>query len=322
MPRFRSHLALKIVLPYALLTLAIGAIGTVAATSQLSSRSQEAFDNNLIHDGFVGESVLQSHDSERRALLRFLLTSPISQVLAKPDLLQQRLERVLAVNPNAQVEATDLAGRELVGVQGHGQSQETVSHRQDLSTWPGLQYMLSGGAETVDVLQPGDHSAIFSAEVVRDSTGVGIGAVLVGESLDDLAASVKSAVHDDISLYDQLGHLRATTLNLSPDRWSQYALDQSTRNGVSPSSAVQLQRNGAGPATELLGPWTTSATNLGYVGVIASSAGLVASTNGLRLIMVLLFVAGVLLTLLIGLWLARLITRPVNTLVEATRLVS
>jgi putative nucleotidyltransferase with HDIG domain len=322
MPRFRSHLALKIVLPYAVLTLAIGAIGTVAATSQLSSRSQEAFDNQLIEDGFVTQSVLQSYDAERRAMLRLLLTAPVSQVFSRPDLLQQRLERALAIDPNAQLEATDLNGRELVGVQGHGQNQETVSHRQDLSVWPGLQYMLSGGAETADLLQPGDHPALFSAEVVRDSTGLAIGAVLVGESLDNLVTNVAAAVHDDISLYDQLGHLRATTLNLSPDRWSQLQLDQSTRNGVSPSTAVQVQRNVSGPATELLGPWSTGTSNLGYVGVVSSSAGLVATTNGLRLIMVLLFLAGVVLTLLIGLWLARLITRPVHTLVEATRLVS
>jgi len=39
MPRFSHRLALKIVLPFAALTLAIGAVGTLTATSQLSARS-------------------------------------------------------------------------------------------------------------------------------------------------------------------------------------------------------------------------------------------------------------------------------------------
>src|SRR6202022_4871195 len=73
---------------------------------------------------------------------------------------------------------------------------------------------------------------------------------------------------------------------------------------------------------EILSPWTVRTANLGYVGTTASSAGLVADTNQLRIILVTLFLAGVLFTLGIGIWLARRITRPVSRRVEATRLVS
>src|SRR2546423_9088813 len=72
MSRFRHRLALKIVLPFAALTLAIGAVGTLTATSALSSRSQEAFDNQLIHDGFVAQSMVQAGDADRRAVLSLL----------------------------------------------------------------------------------------------------------------------------------------------------------------------------------------------------------------------------------------------------------
>src|ERR1700682_3586033 len=72
MPRFSHRLALKIVLPFAALTLAIGAIGTLTATGELSTRSQGAFDNQLIHDGFVTQSMLVVGDNERRGILRLL----------------------------------------------------------------------------------------------------------------------------------------------------------------------------------------------------------------------------------------------------------
>src|SRR2546428_12371393 len=72
MPGFRHPLALKIVLPFAALTLAIGAVGTLTATGELSTRSQEGFDNQLIHDGFVAQSMVKAGDTERRAILRLL----------------------------------------------------------------------------------------------------------------------------------------------------------------------------------------------------------------------------------------------------------
>src|SRR5438132_13940597 len=53
MSQFRHRLALKIVLPFAALTLAICAVGTVSATSALTSRCQETFDEQINHDGFV-----------------------------------------------------------------------------------------------------------------------------------------------------------------------------------------------------------------------------------------------------------------------------
>src|SRR5256886_16491123 len=64
MSRFRHRLALKIVLPFAALTLAIGAVGTLTATSALNSRSQEAFDNQLVHDGFVAQPMVQAGAAE------------------------------------------------------------------------------------------------------------------------------------------------------------------------------------------------------------------------------------------------------------------
>src|SRR5260370_38391487 len=76
MPPFRHRLALKIVLPFAALTLAIGAIGTLTATGELSTRSQGAFDSQLIHDGFVAQSMVQAQDTERRANLSLLAGGP------------------------------------------------------------------------------------------------------------------------------------------------------------------------------------------------------------------------------------------------------
>jgi putative nucleotidyltransferase with HDIG domain len=323
MPGFRHPLALKIVLPFAALTLAIGAVGTVTATGQLSARSQEAFDNQLIHDGFVAQSMVQASDADRRAILRLLTAGPgLSQNWAKSPALQAWLERALAIHPNVVVETVDPYGREIVGVVGHGAMADTVTQDRDLSGWPGLSYMLSGGSSAVDMVTAAPRPAVFTGQPVRNAGGGLIGAVLVGDYLDDRTAAMKASLHDDVTYYDINGQLLSGSLGIAPGDWPALALDATTRGRVTPSSVVELSRNAGGPATELISPWSVRSTNLGYVGTVASTAGLLADTNQLRIILVALFLAGVLFTLAIGIWLARRITRPVHHLVEATRLVS
>ena len=322
MPRFRHRLALKIVLPFALLTVAIGTVGTLLATGQLSSRSQEAFDNQLIHDGFVVQSMEQSADSNRRAIVRLLTAGPgLSQNWAKSAALQMWLERALAIHPNVIVETVDPSGREIVGVVGHGSLADTVTQNQDLSSWPGLAYMLSGGGTSVDLIATTPRPAVFVGQLIHSNTGSMLGAILVGEYLDDRAATIKAALHDDISYYDINGQVLGTSLTVPNTDWSALSLDSGTRGRVNGNSVVELSRSVGGPSAELVSPWAPH-TSLGYIGTIASTAGLLADTNQLRVILVLLFLAGVLFTLAIGMWLARLITRPVHRLVEATRLVS
>jgi putative nucleotidyltransferase with HDIG domain len=324
MPRFSHRLALKIVLPFAALTLAIGAVGTLTATGELSARSQEAFDNQLIHDGFVAQSMVKAGDTDRRAILRLLTGGPgLSQNWDKTPALQAWLERALTIHPNVIVEVVDTSGREIVGVVGHGALADTVTRSHDLSGWPGLSYMLSGGGSTVDVVASAPQAAIFTGQPVRNSAGGLIGAILVGDYLDDRAGAIKASLpRDDITFYDVNGQVLTTSLSVPPSQWSTLALDGSTRGRVNPTSVVELSRMAGGPGMEIVSPWTVRTTNLGYLGTVGSTAGLLADTNQLRIILVALFLAGVLFTLGIGIWLARRITRPVHRLVEATRLVS
>jgi putative nucleotidyltransferase with HDIG domain len=324
MPRFSHRLALKIVLPFAALTLAIGAVGTLTATGELSSRSQGAFDAQLVHDGFVTQSMVKTGDTERRAILRLLTGGPgLSQNWDKTPALQAWLERALTIHPNVIVEVVDTSGREIVGVVGHGATADAVTQSHDLSGWPGLSYMLSGGTTTIDLVASAPQPAIFAGQPLRNAAGGLIGAILVGDYLDDRAGAIKASLpHDDITFYDVNGQVLATSLGIAPGQWSTLALEGSTRGRVSPTSVVELSRTAGGPGTEIVSPWAVRTTNLGYVGTVGSTAGLLADTNQLRIILVTLFLAGVLFTLAIGIWLARRITRPVHRLVEATRLVS
>src|SRR5438309_6351993 len=290
MPRFSHRLALKIVLPFAALTLAIGAVGTLTATGELNARSQEGFDSQLVHDGFVTQSMVVAGDNERRAILRLLANGPgLSQNWDKTATLTAWLERALTIHPNVVVEVVDTSGREIVGVVGHGAVADTVTRSHDLSSWPGLSYMLSGGATTIDLVASAPQPAIFAGQPVRNAAGGLIGAVLVGDYLDDRAGTIKASLpHDDITFYDVNGQVLATSLPIPPSQFATLALDGNTRGRISPTSVVELPRVAGGPRTELLSAWTARTKNLGYVGTVGSTAGLLADTNQLRIILVTL----------------------------------
>jgi putative nucleotidyltransferase with HDIG domain len=323
MSRFRHRLALKIVVPFAALTLAIGAVGTLTATGELNASSEQAFHNQLIHDGFIAQSMVQAADSQRRSVLKLLTNgNGLSQSWSTVPALQAWLERALTVHPDVVVEAVDTSGQEIVGVAGHGTAADTVTRNRDLSGWPGLSHLVTGGGAGLDLVVPQPKAAVFTGQQVRNPSGVLVGAILVGDYLEDRAAAIRASLHDDLTYYDINGQVLSTSLSIPASQWPSLALDAPARSKISPTTVVELSRTAGGPGLEIVSPWTARTANLGYVGTTASTAGLLADTNQLRVVLVLLFLAGVLLTLAIGVLVARRITRPVQRLVEATRLVS
>src|SRR5712692_9697301 len=76
MPRIRFRLAWKIVFPFAVLSLVVGAVGTYVASNELGSRARSGFDAQLIHGGLRASSVLQTADAPRPLVVKTLAVSP------------------------------------------------------------------------------------------------------------------------------------------------------------------------------------------------------------------------------------------------------
>src|SRR5207245_11451815 len=107
--------------------------------------------------------------------------------------------------------------REIVGVVGHGALADTVTRSRDLSSWPGLSNMLSGGSTTIDLVASAPQPAIFAGQPVRNAADGLIGAILIGEYLDHRAGPIMPSLpHDDITFYAVNGQLRATSSPIPP----------------------------------------------------------------------------------------------------------
>lgn len=309
--------------PFALLTLVIGAGGMYVANNELGSRARAGFDAQLIHDGLSASAVLQSAGAQRRSLVKSLSASPaILTAWSKPTDLEATLERAMAGRPSLVVEAVDPKGREIVGIASHGEAAATVTQLTDLSGWTALQPLLSGKVTQLAFVGPETDPIVFDGLVVRDHTGALLGSLLIGQPASDLGAQLKVVSHDDITFFDKHGTVLGSTLAAAPGQLRGLALDPSVRTRVTPTNVVEIPVTTTGPMMELLIPWTSPPDSLGYLGVLASSANLQADTDRLRLLMAIVLGLGVVLTLLLGIMVARFITRPVHTLLEATRLVS
>src|SRR5207244_13266338 len=106
------------------------------------------------------------------------------------------------------------------GVVGHGALADTVTRSHDLSTWPGLSYMLSGGSTTIDLVASAPQPAIFAGQPVRNAADGLIGAILIGDYLDDRAGTIKASVQqDDITFYDVNCQVLAPSSPIPPGPW-------------------------------------------------------------------------------------------------------
>jgi len=94
--------------------------------------------------------------------------------------------------------------------------------------------MLSGGATTIDLVASAPQPAIFTGQPVRNAADGLIGAILVGDYLDDRTGTIKASLpHDEITFYDVNGQVLATSLPVPAEsvadartRWEHEGSDQ------------------------------------------------------------------------------------------------
>jgi len=317
----RLPIRYKIILPFAVLLVLVGVIGNSVATAQLTNAAVVPFDANLLHSSLVANQLLLQVDAARLADLRVATdTVGVSEALTAGD--TTALTRLLLpVAGNVTVASIDLRvldarGREIVRVQGSsaGPSSMTVTDPGEFGTDPAVTNVLAGKAPDRQVFlsrQPAG-SVLYWAGPVRSAGGRIVGAVLTGESLSEVLPSIQGS-----ALYDLSGVRLASSVSNPP------VLTDAVRSGVKADNTVRTDDTLAGHAYRtLFSTWTMRGTPLGFLAVQARADSLVDSMNQLRLVLTLLFTAAALLTLLVGMATASLLTRPVDLLVRSMRAVS
>jgi putative nucleotidyltransferase with HDIG domain len=323
----RLPIRYKIILPFAVLLVFVGVIGSGVATARLADAAAAEFDAKLLHSSLLANQSVAQVEAARLADLRLATdTVGVPESLAANDIAGlTRLLTPIAGNvttASIQLRVLDANGREVLRIQGSRGSSGpiAVTNPSEFATEPAVVKVLAGEPDPV----AGDRRLFLSSQpsppmlywtgAVRTSGQRIVGAVLVGQSLAEIAKGI-----DGSAFYDRSGSLLASALASPP------IASDAVRRQVTAQTTVRPTIDESHPGHAywaLFSTWTMRGSQFGYLAVQANADSLLSVVNQVRLILTLVFTAAALLTLLVGTATASRLTRPIEGLVRSMRVVS
>lgn len=312
----------KIVLPFVVLLIFVGVVGTGVATARLTSAAASEFDSGLYRAGLLANNHLAILEAERLAQLRAATdTVGVAQALVGGD--KSSLTRLLVpIAANAQptrllLRVLDRQGREVLAIDNQSGGSTVLPKSETTYDYSAVENALDGrkdaaGDRYVFIRQEQARTVLYWSGPVRIDDQHIVGAVLVGQSLSDISAEIPNSV-----FYDIAGDLLASSTEVRPD-WS-----PAVRSKVTTIHPVLLSQDLGGHSYgALFSDWAMRGQSMGYLAVLQNADQLQASIAQVRLFLVLVFVLAALITLIVGGALAARITRPLEQLVRSMRAVS
>jgi putative nucleotidyltransferase with HDIG domain len=320
----RLPIRYKIILPFAVLLVFVGVIGSGVATARLTDAATAEFDAKLLQKSLLANQSLTQIESARLAQLRQASdTVGVPESLAAGDIggLAVLLTPIAGneTTANLQLRVLDVHGIEVLRIQRtrDGAGRVDVTEATAFSAEPAVVKVLAGAPDPdrrLFLSGPLSQPVLYWTGAVRTPGKRIVGAVLVGQSLTEIAAGIP-----DSAFYDLAGTRLASGLS-SPPVFTDPVRHLLTSENTVPVLPNQNQSGHVSGA--LFSTWTMRGTQMGFLAVQANADGLVSLVSQVRLILTLIFTAAALLTLVVGTVTASLLTRPIEGLVRSMRAVS
>jgi putative nucleotidyltransferase with HDIG domain len=318
----------RIVLPFIVLVIFVGAVGIAVVSAQVGGSVEGAVDNSLVRSSLRSNDRLAGVENDRLQQLRAATnTSGIDTVVARGD--GASAGRLLGpIVGNAQPEhlvlrVLNASGRQLVGLDRSGATVQTRSDGASYTSQPAVQHALRGDRDALGdkyLFVAGETTAMiyWVAPIWTETpTPAVAGVVLLGQSLTEIAQTITGSSPVVVAFYDSGGSVLASSRGGSP------SLSGDVRRGVTPETPVRVATQwDSRPYRLLVNDWTMRGAQVGYLATAVPAEDLSGSLNAIRFALVALFGAIALGTILIGLALADRITRPIDQLVASMRVVS
>jgi putative nucleotidyltransferase with HDIG domain len=317
----RLPIRYKIIVPFTVLLVFVGVIGSGVATARLTDEAAAELNANLLHSSLLANQSVAQIEAARLAELRLATdTVGVPESLAGGDVAGlAALLTPIAVNiPTASVQlrVLDLGGREVFRIHstGAGGAQVDVTEGSVFAAEPTVLKVLGtiSGDRLLFLSSQGVQPVLYWVGAVRTSGGRIVGAVLVGQALAEIAGGIQ-----DSAFYDMSGTRLASALSSPP-----VATDAVLKRLSAQNTVPVNHTEGGHTYSALFSTWTMRGIQFGFLAVQLKADALVSSAAQLRLILTLVFTGAALLTLLVGTVTASLLTRPIDLLVRSMRAVS
>ncbi len=300
----------KIVAPYLVLTLLVGGLVSVVATQQLAGEGAHQLSLLAMHEQDNLNTVFNVVEERQLAELRLLTANEgvVAAVAAgDPAALSARLQPLLADQPWVALGVADARGRPLVG------SQRPYDHLADVLAGRSDQY----GSRFVGLYEGGGGRQLYTIGPVLDAAGRIVGAIAVGETLDQVLAELDRSSHLQVALFDPQGNALANSAALNVAVPSLDARDRAAAAAGS-STVVRPVTAGGERQAVVFVPWILRYQSYGYVAMVVPTDPLAAAQALVVPVIVGVCLAALLLTLVVGSLVTRAITKPLRELLKAT----
>ena len=330
LPRVRVPVRLKITLPYLVLAITIALAAAFVISQVMLDSIQERFFNQLLETGRQSSDWMVREENRMLATLRLAAnTQGVAQAVQAGDSDGLR-NLVLPAIVNAgeeTVEFLDMQGVGVLGLRPGGQSGEfdTVRGETFFQSVGFAQAVLQGrsdeqGDKFAGIQQTPFGRYFYVIGPVFDPAGAQVGALLVGKSVDSIAAQMSRDTLGRVTLYDMEGQPLASSLFSGTESFP-LARSQVGETLIE-QDASTLTRDltlGGVNYSELLLPWEVrNGADQGVLGVAMEQTFLMRTTQTTRMEIFLLLAGAILLVIAVGVYLSNLITRPLVKLARAS----
>ena len=311
---WRRPLRQQIIVPFLLLLVFVAVVGIAAVTYQVTSAGMAGFDQGLVRASVQANDRLATLEAGRLNDLRALAAAPgLSVAVATND--GPALSTLFAADTRSALEA-HVTIRILDG-QGHSLlSMPPESERVGLAA---IRQVLAGaidgrGDKFLAVVPERGGPVVYWSAPIRDAQRHVIGAVLLGESISDLAAELRPANGGRLFFYGPTGE---------PIVGSIPSLNGEIRQSVTSDRLMRVSVSADGHRYAVaVSDWMMRGERQGYLGLGLPVESVVDNVLILRIVFLLTFVGTALVVLVVGGLLARRISQPLEKLVNSMKMVA
>ena len=214
----------KIIVPFAVLLVFVGIVGSGVATARLTDAAAAEFDANLLHSSLLANQAVAQIEAARLAELRVATdTVGVPESLALGDVpgLTQLLTPIAANERTAsiQLRVLDRSGKEVLRIHGTrtGLPQLDVTEGSAFAAEPTVLKVLSdepdpvAGQRRLFLSNQSSEPVLYWVGAVRATNNRIVGAVMLGQALAEIAAGIQ-----DSAFYDLSGAPLASALSSPP----------------------------------------------------------------------------------------------------------
>lgn len=340
-----SSISKKIIIPYAMLTLILAAMGVFVITRLVAISFEDRLKNQLIDSGRVVSNEIVNRERLRLEVER-VVANTIGVAAAVVDRDTAALDELISpVIANAKVIDSiiivDTQGKEILRfireTSGSSVLVKTITNSGlDFSGWPSVQQVLAnpqGNKETQLAQDPDTGELIiYTVGPIRTTDGA-VGAVLVGTHLNNELKILQSLALAQLILFNSNGQVMATTFALdqreqaetfaifTPQRFQQVIANKDITlldETDVPDSLTVSNR----PYRLAYAPFIIRGRVYGVYAVALPTNFITETTGRSRDMLIAVFSVGVVVVFGVGLLISNRITQPILRLVKTSKAIS